>query len=305
VGYKFSDRLLLNTEIEIEHADEVFLEFAYLDYLLKDGLGVRAGMLLSPMGFVNELHEPPVFLGTERSVTERVIIPTTWRENGVGLFGGNETLSWRAYVMNGLNGAGFGPAGLRGGRQKGSKALAEDFGYVGRVDYVGTLGLVLGASAYYGQSDQDRLSGGEIVDGGTLIWEAHAEYRARGFDLRALVAGASLDDVEGMNDVAGLDADETIGERMLGWYLQGGYDVLRGVETEHQLLPYVRYERVNTHSDVPRGFTADPAVDQTVLSLGVAWKPLANAVWKVDYQLHSNEAETGVDQLNVALGWLF
>ncbi|HSR42191.1 MAG TPA: hypothetical protein VLL48_08470, partial [Longimicrobiales bacterium] len=25
VGYKFSDRLLLNTEIEIEHADEIFL----------------------------------------------------------------------------------------------------------------------------------------------------------------------------------------------------------------------------------------------------------------------------------------
>jgi hypothetical protein len=70
-------------------------------------------------------------------------------------------------------------------------------------------------------------------------------------------------------------------------------------------VPYFRYEKVDTHHRVPDAFTADPAQDRTVLSLGAAWKPLPNAVWKVDYQLHSNEAETGVDQLNVALGWLF
>ena len=77
VGYKFNDQLLFNSEIEVEHADEIFLEFAYLDYRLSDNLGIRAGMILAPLGLVNELHEPPVFLGTERTVTETRIIPTT------------------------------------------------------------------------------------------------------------------------------------------------------------------------------------------------------------------------------------
>ena len=144
VGYKFNDRLLFNSEIEIEHAKEAFLEFAYLDYLLTDNVGIRGGVLLAPLGLVNELHEPPIFLGTERPLTERLIIPTTWRENGVGLFGGTDLFEWRAYLLSSFNGAGFTGSGLRGGRQKGGKAVSEDLGAAARLDYVGTPGLILG-----------------------------------------------------------------------------------------------------------------------------------------------------------------
>lgn len=305
VGYKFNDRWLFNSEIEVEHADEIYLEFAYLDYLFSDVAGMRAGMLLAPMGLVNELHEPPVFLGTERSLTESVIIPSTWRENGVGLFGGFGPLVWRGYVMNGLNAAGFGAAGLRGGRQKGARALAEDFGVAGRLDYVGLLGLTAGASAYYGQSGQGIELGGDELGVGTLIWDAHLDYEIGGLDLRALVAGARLDDAAELNQVLGLAGAAGVGDELFGWYAQAGYDVLRALETRHQLIPYARYEQVNTHASVPDGYVADPARDQTVLSVGVAWKPLTNVVWKADYQIHSNEADTAVDQLNVALGWLF
>ena len=138
VGYKFNDRLLFNSEIEVEHANEIGLEFAYLDYRFSDDVGARAGLLLAPLGLINELHEPPVFLGTERPVTESRIIPTTWRENGIGLFGSTGAISWRAYLMGSFDGAGFGASGLRGGRQKGSQALAEDLGVAARVDYTAT-----------------------------------------------------------------------------------------------------------------------------------------------------------------------
>lgn len=305
VGYKFNDHILFNSEIEIEHADEIFLEFAYLDYLLSDGLGVRAGMLLAPMGFLNELHEPPMFLGTERPVTENRIIPSTWRENGVGLFGGNETVAWRAYVLNSFDGAGFGAAGLRGGRQKGARALAEDLGVVGRVDYVGTLGLTLGASAFRGQTAQNRELDDGPVEGGLTIWDLHADYKARGWNLRALVAGASLDEAAALNELNDLTGDAGVGESMLGWYVEAGYDMLRATAGTHQLMPYVRYEQVNTQREVPSGFTNNPATDLTVLALGAAWKPLPQVVAKLGYQIHSNAAETGVNQLNVQLGWLF
>lgn len=305
VGYKFNDRLLFNSEIEIEHADEIFLEFAYLDYLLNDDVGVRAGMLLAPLGLVNELHEPPIFLGTERALTENRIIPTTWRENGVGVFGGTDAVSWRVYLMNSLNGMSFSASGLRGGRQKGAKAIAEDFGIAGRLDYTATPGLLVGASAYSGETAHNATFGGSEVGGRVTIWDLHADYRARGWDLRGLLARATVSDVEELNQMIGLAGADGIGTVMLGWYAQAGYDVLRTTGVEHQLIPYVRYERVDTQREVATGFSADPSTDVTVTSLGAAWKPVPQVVLKTDYQIWSTAAETGTDQWNVSLGWLF
>src|SRR5436309_5161415 len=80
VGYKFNDRWLLNMEVEHEHAgEEVDVEFAYLDYLWRPEANFRAGLLLVPMGFLNELHEPTVYLGARRPDVEQLIIPATWR----------------------------------------------------------------------------------------------------------------------------------------------------------------------------------------------------------------------------------
>jgi hypothetical protein len=87
--------------------------------------------------------------------------------------------------------------------------------------------------------------------------------------------------------------------------VEAGYDVLRATASTHQLIPYVRYEQVDTQREVAPGFTANPATDLTVLALGAAWKPLPQVAAKLGYQIHSNAAESGVNQLNVQLGWLF
>ena len=306
VGYKFNDRLLFNSEIEVEHADEIFLEFAYIDYLIGDGWGVRGGVLLAPIGLVNELHEPTAYLGTERSITESRIIPSTWRENGIGLFGGTEAVSWRVYAMNSFDATGFSGAGLRGGRQKASGALAEDIGVAARLDYVGTPGLLIGGSSYVGQTAHNRLdAGGQEIGGRVVIWEGHVDYDWRGWDLRGLVAGSNVSDAAELNELNGLTGAAGIGTRMLGWYAEVGYDVLRGTGSTHQLIPYARYEDVDTQREVAVGFTADPTNDVTATLLGIAWKPAPQVVAKVDYQLHSNAAETGVDQLNFQMGWIF
>ncbi len=319
VGYKFDEQFLFNSEIELEHAStgqagSVSLEFAYLDYRLSQSFGLRAGLLLSPMGFVNELHEPPIFLGSERPLTENRIIPTTWRENGIGVFGEAGDFSYRAYLISSLDGVGggsskaggFSAAGLRGGRQKGSKSVAEDFSVVGRVDWNGVLGLTLGSSLYVGNSGHGRaLPSGAVVDARTLIWEGHVEYQARGLDVRGLLAVADVDEAAGLNALQDLTGDSSIGERLQGGYVQVGYDVLNTSPTGHQLVPFVRYEAVNTQAEVPLGFSANPTNDVTILTLGLSWKPLPQIVGKVDYQIQGTEAETGVDQVNVALGYLF
>ena len=102
-GYRFNDNFVFNSEIEIEHAKEAYLEFAYVDYQATENFGIRGGMLLVPMGLVNEFHEPTVFMGTDRPFTENKIIPSTWRENGAGIYGAFDKISFRLYAVNGLS----------------------------------------------------------------------------------------------------------------------------------------------------------------------------------------------------------
>lgn len=306
-GYKFNDRWLLNSEIEYEHAGgEVSVEFAYIDYLWRPQANVRAGLLLVPMGFINELHEPTVFLGANRPDVERLIIPTTWRENGFGLFGDAGPFTYRAYVVNGFRGAGFTASGLRGGRQKGNQAKAEDLAWVGRLDFTGIPGLLVGGSAYLGDSGQDlTTAAGKDIALGTRILEAHLEWRWRGLELRALGVQAELDDVADLNQALKFTGNQSVGESLKGHYLQLGYDVLAGRGGEQAFIPYARWEAYNTQDEVPGGFAANPANDVETLTFGFAYKPVDQIVFKVDHQKIDNEAGTGTDQFNVLLGWIF
>ncbi len=321
VGYKFDDRFLFNSEIEFEHgstgnAGSASVEFAYIDYLLSERAGIRAGLILLPLGLINELHEPTTWLGTERPVTENRIIPSTWRESGVGVFAEFDHFEVRGFVVNGLDAVGggsskaggFSASGIRGGRQKGSKAVAEDFGIAARADYTGIPGLVFGASGFLGESGQgaaDPTSPGDELGVRTLITEGHAAYRAHGWDLRALVATADIDDVTALNTALGFAGDESVGEKMTGWYIHAGFDVLRSSRTPLELIPYIRYESVNTQSEVPIGFSANPANDLEIWTIGAAVRPIPQIILKTDYQIRSNAANTGVDQFNVALGYIF
>lgn len=311
VGYKFSDRILFNSEVEFEHGStedngSVSVEFAYLEGRLTPGVGVRAGLLLAPMGFLNEIHEPPTFLGATRPETERVIIPSTWREVGVGAFGAVGDFNWRAYLLDGFDATRFAASGIRGGRQNGSEAKGTNFALVGRLDWTRVPGLTVGASGYVGNSGQGATDpAGTPIAARTTIVETHAEYKAHGFDLRGLAAQAHVDDAAALNALGGFAGAASVGSRLRGFYLQGGYDVLRGRHTTHQLLPYVRYERLNTQDEVPAGYAADPANDQSLVSLGLMWKPIFNVALKTEYQLRRNEADTGVNRINVNLGYLF
>lgn len=315
-GYKFSDRIVFNSEVEFEHGGysdehqegEVKVEFAYLDFLLNKAVNIRAGMVLMPVGFVNELHEPPAFLGSRRPFTETAILPSTWHENGVGIHGDlPANLSYQLYLVNGLSALGkgvegetegFSAAGIRGGRQAGKKANAASLAWTGRLDWNFMPGALLGASFYSGNSNQS----GEGKAITTTLWDVHAEYRAKGLQVRGIYStiSNSRDGVGALAD--GLQARK-VGTKQFGGYLEAGYDVLRG--GKQALIPFLRWERLNTQQEVVSGVVANGANDKTVLTLGLNYKPIPNVVVKADYQKIENRALTGRNQFNVALGYYF
>ena len=309
-GYKFSDRWIFNSEIEFEHAStseggSASVEFAYLDYLYRDDLNLRTGLVLVPMGWLNELHEPTVYLGAVRPRTENRIIPTTWRENGIGAYGAFGGFDYRTYVVNGLDASGFSAKGLRSGRQKGAKAKAEDFAWVGRLDFTGVPGLTAGLAGYFGDSGQDLEDmDGDSIPVGTSILDFHVEYRYRGLELRGLWVRAELDDVARLNEALGYEGDQSVGETLEGGYLQAGYDLLAG-SGKSSLTPYLRWEQINTQKQVPDGWSPNPANDEQLLTLGLAYQPIEQLIFKAEYQNIDNEAGTGVDQFNLSMGYIF
>ena len=315
LGYKFDDHWVLNTEIEYEHAvaaddaaGEVAVEFAYLDYMHSPLLNVRSGLVLVPVGLVNELHEPTVSISARRPDVERYILPTTWRELGAGVYGDSGVIAYRAYVTSSLDAAGFSAGGgIRGGRQEGSEAIAEDWAFTGRLDYVGTPGLLVGASIFSGDSGQGNVTpSGQRIDAFTTVLEVHADWQWRGLWLRGLYARTSIAQVDLINQFNGFVGDESVGNRQNGWYVQAAYDVLSFSPTSKMsLLPYARFEQYDTQEQVPPGYARNPANDVDELTVGLAFKPIDRLIFKLDWQQRHNAAHTGVNAWNVALGYIF
>src|SRR5688572_12343132 len=305
-GYRFNDRFLFNSEIEVEHGNEIFVEFAYVDYRATDNLSLRGGLLLIPLGLVNEFHEPSVFLGARRPETEQRIIPSTWRENGGGVVGSAGPVNFRAYVTNGLNGMNYTSAGLRGGRQRGIAARAAHMAFSGRVDVTPIPGVFAGVGFYYGGSGQEQVVfNGTALDMSTTVAEVHGQAQIRGFDVRGLFAHATVDEAGDASRALGRAPPASLAEAMQGGYLQVGYNLLSQFAGELAVTPYVRYERVDTQHRVPDGFTRALAQDGEFTTLGIDFKPIPNVVLKTEYQRLTNAAGTGRNQFNFNLGYSF
>lgn len=335
VGYKFNDHWVFNSELEFEHAGSggggsVSSEFVTLDYLHRDEFNVRAGLVLIPMGFVNEIHEPTFFFGAERPEVERVIMPSTWRENGAGIFGTlGERVQYRAYVVNGFDGQDFTAGGLRGGRQKGSRAISNDFAFVGRIDVDVVDGLLIGGSFYTGQTGQERDITSSIddverslPDAHLHLYEIHAQYKAMGLSLRALWTQAFLDESGKLNRAIGrgftevatgvrglTDTDSGIANRMEGFYFEAGYDVLPlFFDTKASLEPYFRYERYDTQKSVQDagvGYTRDRTKDIQLYVAGLQFKPIPQVVFKIDYRHFDPREGDPADQIQGLVGYVF
>jgi len=310
IGYKFDEKWVFNSEVEFEHgttsggAGSVSVEFGYLDYLHSDALNLRGGLLLSPMGLLNELHEPTAFMAASRPQTEQRIIPTTWREMGAGAYGDFGDFSYRAYAMTSLDGANFNNTGLRGGRQRGGKAEADDWSLVSRLDYVGVPGLIVGGSVSYGDSGQDNLDdtspGPRFVPAmRTTILEAHVDYRTGPWQFRALYAQAKVQDAAAFN----LSTSNNLASNMMGYYGEVGCDILTWLhpEARAQLTPFCRYERIDTQSGMPAGFLSDPSQEDEIYSFGINYKPIPQVVIKLDYEDWDND----FDRFNILFGYVF
>lgn len=314
VTHRFSDRIRFVGELELEHAfvegleeaGELELEQAYVDFLLTRAFNVRAGMLLVPVGIINERHEPPVYYGVERPFVDTVIVPSTWFEPGAGVHGEvGRGWRYRAYITSPLNAAEFSADdGIRGGRQKGAEANAGRIATTGRLEYVGIRGLTVGGSWWAGKSGFEFRPRFDVP---VTVVEGDARYARDRVELRAQVAQVSIGNADLLNDALArrIGVDPNIAETERGFYLEGGYRVVSAARWG-EVGAFARYEDFNTQSKMPAGYVAIPDFDRHAWVVGATYWPDPDIAVKMDYSIVRSRAQVAApNSFNIGLGWWF
>lgn len=317
-GHDFNEHLRFYSELEIEHAissagdrGEAEVEQGYLDGLFGKRFNLRGGLILMPMGIVNVYHEPPSFNGVDRPDVDQVVIPSTWREPGVGVFGElAEGLRYQLYVVNGFNANGFSAeVALKDGHQEAQLAHAADVGAILRVDYEPALGAVFGASAYGATSGNSLTAAVGHVPVG--MFDLDARYQHRGFSARAELAVLLIGDTEALNTALASDpmvvSAGPVAQRSQGGYAELGYDVLRfaNLTTEQTLTAFARFDYADTQANVLGGRAPLEQFRRISQMVGLVFRPIAQVGLKLDVRRHWDGDRHSFNELATAITWLF
>ena len=305
--YKFNQKVQFISEVEFEHVKEVFVEQAFLQYEITPWLKFRGGLMLIPMGIINEYHEPSTFNGVERPNLDKYIVPTTWREIGAGFAGVFPTaaLSYQLYVVNGFKGYDGDPYlsganGFRKGRQKGAESFVSSPNLTFKVNYFGISGLQLGLSAYTGNTQSTLYNGIDKSDAesialadssvvGLTMVGMDARYNLGGLHLRGQFNYGWVSNSASYNEFTGSDLGSSLG----GWSGEVSYDLFQGVEQfESGLIPFVRFEQYNTHASVEASTSLNASYNRSDLTIGLGWRMVRGAMLKADYQVFNKKGES-------------
>lgn len=282
LGLEFGEKWSFLSEIELEHnkvevgqdseskkvnkSGYLILEQAYLQYAASEAVQFRAGVMLYPMGLINEYHEPTTFSTVERPLYHKYVIPTTWFGTGIAV-GGNlakGALRYDVLVTEGLDDKKF-SKGIRNGRQKGFYSSLENVFGVARLDFTGLPGLKIGGSFGLNENLYDENNDHDYDR--TVIAEGHIQYTGNGFRTSAEFANISYSAIEGR------DGDL---ENTQGFTADLGYDIARIWNAEKMALyPYTRYTLMNRSGKLGD----DGAFSR--LDGGIAFNPIKNVTLKL------------------------
>ena len=339
IGYKFDDRTSFNSEFEVEHAvasssdaGEFEVEQFYIDHQLTDSINAKAGLYLMPVGLLNEHHEPTNYYGVQRNFVETLIIPSTWREGGVGLHGTSDIgLTWDLGVTTGLNLGGWNNspedpqyrtaldledndvAPMQAMHQELQLANAQHLSQYAGLNYVGVPGLQVGGFAFTGNLALPVVPA-NLPQSRLTLWETHARWTPGDADISAVYARGTISKTATYNlDNTGVS--NPIPSSFLGYYVQGAYKVWES--GGEKLTPFVRWEHYDmgaSYAGIAPGFTTTPT---GLASDGKPWPQPHDRVWtaganfylnpnvvlKADYQRFN--VNTDLTRVDLGLGLAF
>jgi hypothetical protein len=303
-----SENILFSFELDFEHAfQDPELEFAEVEGRIADGIYLVGGTLLMPFGALNENHEPPHFYSVERPRFQTDFVPTSWQEVGAGLRAtlADGTVRVRAALVNGFNAFDTSEGGMRlkptirDMKQKAKFASFRDLAGVARVEWLPTLHVSLGASAFGGGADQQRADS-------LQMWIAMAEVDAR---LRFHGLEARLEGGYGAMDGEYFYRRGTDGPALaaadaeLAWHWPCAWN------PDQDAVPFIRMEYMDADA---RGSAHTAYLAYTG---GLAWYPIPQLALKADFTrftsrnprayLFPSGPRGEMNQINLGIGLMY
>ena len=290
-------------ETEVEKGGEVALEQFHITRLIHPAFNVRAGHLIVPVGLTNEHHEPINFFGTSRPEGETTILPSTWHENGIEVFGtlGKKysRFNYQLQVVTGLNANGFDRnTWVASGKQ--GIFETDNFtspAYVARLNYIGVPGLKLGGSFYYchntGANSDKTATYKSIGDIPLRIYTADVQYKNKYLTARANMIYGNLGNTVELSNANGklsglspYSRVTPIAKKAVSYGGEVGFN-LRSLCRDNTrvpvIYPFVRYEYYNPQEEVLSPHTAELRNKVSMWTAGANWYALPNLVVKADY----------------------
>ncbi|MBW6491477.1 MAG: hypothetical protein K0B15_09835 [Lentimicrobium sp.] len=318
VNYKFNDKLDFFSEVEFEHVKELWVEQALMQYRFNDAFMLRGGLMIIPMGILNEYHEPSTYNGVKRPSTDSRIVPTTWREIGLGLTGNlsGAYMKYQLYVVNGFksyDGSANlgGPNGLRSGGQRGAESFISSPNLSAKVDFYGISGLNLGLAGYFGNTQstlynnlpKDSQSMRQRADSSIVnlaMLGLDARYTFGGLHLRGQYILTMVENTSAYNAFTGKD----LGSEMGGWYAEAAWDLMHGTKSsDRPLTLFIRFEKYDIHAATEPSLIRNKAYNITELTTGLGYRIAEGAVIKTDLQFTREKGLSNIQtSFNAGLG---
>jgi hypothetical protein len=317
IQHRFDEKTKVVAEFEWEHAiasaedsGESAIEQMYVEREFNGGLRGKAGLFLMPVGLLNQNHEPTAYYGVERNFVETAIIPTTWREAGVGLSGefGNG-FSWDTGLTTGFDLTKWDPASDEGREsplgaihQEGQLAKSRNLAMHGALNWRGYPGLLVGGSVFTGKAGHATpdFAGN---DARVTVAELHTRYTPGAWDLSALWAYGRISNTEALNATF-VGNPTPVPSSFAGWYLQSAYKLWQ--DGDYTLSPFARFESFNTarsYAQAPAGLGVPATPYERVATVGANLMVGQGVVLKADYQKFREDKTR--DRVNLGVGFAY
>ncbi|MES2106495.1 MAG: porin [Pseudomonadota bacterium] len=317
ITHRFDEKTKMVAEFEWEHAvtsstdqGESEVEQLYVEHELDNGLRIKGGLFLMPVGLINTNHEPTAYYGVHRNFVETAIIPSTWREAGIGLSRTHDNgLTWDLGITTGFDLSKWDAASSEGTEsplgsihQEGQLAKAHDLSVHAALNWRGVPGLLLGGSVFSGKAGQ-ATTDFPANNARITLWDLHARYTPGLWDLSAVYTRGTISNTEALN-LTFVGQPTPVPSSFVGWYAQAAYQLWKN--QQYSFTPFARYELFNTarsYSALPAGLGVAALEDEKVATVGASFKIGEGVVFKADYQKF--KLDSNRDRFNLGVGYSF
>lgn len=300
-------------EVETEKGGEVELEQFWLQKSFSRALNLRVGHIVVPVGLNNSHHEPLNFFTVYRPEGENTILPSTWHQTGISLWGRYSKFKYELQFLEGLDAMHFDRDGWI---QKGSHSAfefepASKYAVAARIDYYAMPGFRMGISGYYGHSINNTLMNDsqEKLTGAVSIGSVDFTWNRNNWIVRGQATYGHLDNAYDVKYLSGRStktspySSSEVGKNAVAIGIEAGYDVFSQIQSlradNQKMYLFGRYDYYNPYIRDTRQ-AAYTYEEKNVLHFGANYYPIPQIVVKCEYshrffkKMYNNEPSLNI-----------